>query len=163
MCLLKLVEPVSLNRCFNEWVKSMMPENMEGKSNEIPAGQELLEELDIRGCIIVADALNCQKNMARAILSGGADYVLSVKDNQPCLKQDIADYVGDAVLRETMDMAFWTEKNRNRAGKRSAFVTEEIEWLAGREEWAGLSCIGAVHTEFETKKGKRKTGIFNRI
>ncbi len=198
LCLLKLVEPESLNRCFNEWVKSMMPESVEGmtvsidgktirstekmesydsplhivsaqvselgmtfaqksvegRSNEIPAVQKLLEELDISGCIIVADALNCQKNTAEAAVSGGADYVLSVKDNQPCLKQDIADYVGDAVLRGTMDTASRTEKNRDRIEKRSAFVTEEIEWLTGREEWAGLSCIGAVHTEFETKKGK---------
>lgn len=198
LCLLKLAEPVSLNRCFNEWVKSMMPESVEGltvsldgktirstekmesyesplhivsaqvselgmtfaqksvegKSNEIPAVRELLEELDISGCIIVADALNCQKNTAKAVISGGADYVLSVKDNHPCLKQDIADYVGDAVLRGAMDAASRTEKNRDRVEKRSAFVTEETGWLTDREEWAGLSCIGAVHTEFETKKGK---------
>ena len=198
LCLLKLVEPVSLNRCFNKWVRSMMPERLEGmtvsldgktirstekmdsyesplhivsaqvselgmtfaqkcvesKSNEIPAVQELLEELDISGCIIVADALNCQKDTAKAVVSGGADYMLSVKDNHPCLKQDIADYVGDAVLRGTMGTASRTEKNRDRIEKRSAFVTEETEWLTDREEWEGLSCIGAVHTEFETKKGK---------
>lgn len=169
LCLLKLVEPISLNRCLNEWVRSMMPESMEGmtisldgktirstekmdsyksplhivsaqvselgmtfaqksvesKSNEIPAVQKLLEELDISGCIIVADALNCQKNTAKAVISGGADYVLGVKDNHPYLKQDIADYVGDAALRGTMDMASQTEKNRDRIEKRSAFVTEE--------------------------------------
>lgn len=198
LCLLKLVEPVSLNRCFNAWVKSMMPESMdgmtisldgktirstekmesyesplhivsaqvselgmtfaqksvEGKSNEIPAVQKLLKELEISGCIIIADALNCQKETAKAVISRGADYVLSVKDNQPSMKREIADYVGDAVLRGKMDRASQTEKNRDRVEKRSAFVTKEIGWLAGREEWAGLSSIGAVHTEFETKKGK---------
>ena len=198
LCLLKLVVPASLNRCFNAWVRSMMPESMEGltisldgktirstekmdsyetplhivsaqvselgmtfaqrsvdgKSNEIPAVQKLLEELDASGCIIVADALNCQKETAAAAIAGGADYVLSVKDNHPCLKQDIADYIGDATLRADMDAASQTEKNRDRVEKRSAFVTENIEWLQGREAWEGLSCIGAVHTEFETKKGK---------
>lgn len=198
LCLLKLVEPASLNRCFNEWVRAMLPESMEGmtisldgktirstekmesyesplhivsaqvaewgmtfaqksvesKSNEIPAVQELLEELDISGCIIVADALNCQKDTAKAVISGEADYLLSVKDNQPCLKQDIADYIGDTALRRTMDRASRTEKNRDRIEKRSAYVTEETGFLRGREEWAGLSCIGAVHTEFESKKGK---------
>jgi len=34
---------------------------MEKKSNEIPAVQAFLAELDISGCIIVADAMNCQK------------------------------------------------------------------------------------------------------
>lgn len=31
------------------------------KSNEIPAVQELLKELNIKGHIVTADALNCQK------------------------------------------------------------------------------------------------------
>ena len=198
LCLLKLVKPASLNCCFNEWVRSMMPESMEGmtisldgktirstekmdsyenplhivsaqvselgmtfaqksvdsKSNEIPAVQELLEELDISGCIIVADALNCQKKTAEAVISGGADYLLSVKDNHLCLKQDIAGYVEDPALREAMDTASQTEKNRDRIEKRSAFVTEETGWITSGAEWAGLSCIGAIHTEFETKKGK---------
>ena len=30
LCLLKLVEPISLNRCFHEWVRSMLPESMDG-------------------------------------------------------------------------------------------------------------------------------------
>ena len=198
LCLLKLAKPASLNRCFRKWVKSMLPESMEGmtvsldgktirstekmgsyesplhivsaqlselgmtfaqksvesKSNEIPAVQALLEELDISGCIIVADALNCQKNTAKAAISKGADYLLSVKDNQPRLKQDIADYIGDDALRKTMDTASQTEKSRDRIEKRSAFATQETGWLFGREEWEGLKCIGAVHTEFETKKGK---------
>lgn len=128
--------------------------SVEGKSNEIPAVQELLEELDISGCIIVADALNCQKKTAASVISREADYVLSVKDNHPCLKQDIADYVGDAALRGTMEKASEREKNRDRIEKRSAFVTNETGWLIGREEWPGLSSIGAVHTEFAPPKGK---------
>lgn len=39
--------------------------SVDGKTNEIPAVQALLEELDIIGCMIVADALNCQKETAR--------------------------------------------------------------------------------------------------
>lgn len=106
LCLMKLVKPESFNRCFTEWVSSMLPENREnltlsldgkticstgkmeryesplhivsaqvaelgitygqqavaGKSNEIPAVRELLEQLDVGGCLVVADALNCQKD-----------------------------------------------------------------------------------------------------
>ena len=96
--------------------------------------QELLEELDINGCVIVADALNCQKNTAKTAISKGADYLLSVKDNQACLEQDIADCIGDDTLRETMDTASQTEKSRERIEKRSAFTTEETDWLYGKEE-----------------------------
>jgi hypothetical protein len=39
---------------------------VDGKSNEIPAMRELLELLDIEGCMIPADALHCQKGTAKA-------------------------------------------------------------------------------------------------
>ena len=52
------------------------------KSNEIPAVRDLIELLKIKGCMVVADALNCQKETAKAIISAKADYLLSVKDNQ---------------------------------------------------------------------------------
>lgn len=44
-----------------------------GKSNEIPAVRELLALLKIEGCMVVADALNCQKETAKAIVDGKAD------------------------------------------------------------------------------------------
>lgn len=56
--------------------------SVDGKSNEIPAGQELIEQLEISGCIVVADALNCQKKTARAIIVGSPDYLLCAKDSQ---------------------------------------------------------------------------------
>ncbi len=78
---------------------------MESKINEIPAVQELLKELDISGCIIVADELNCQKGTAKTVISDGADYLLSVKDNHPCLKRDITNYIEDTEMCGTMDTA----------------------------------------------------------
>ncbi len=50
------------------------------KSNEILAVQELLKELNIKGYIIVAYALNCQKETAGIIVKQKADYLLCVKD-----------------------------------------------------------------------------------
>ena len=45
------------------------------------------------------------------------------------------------------------EKNRNRLERRTAFVTHDINWLFGKEEWVGLACTGAINTQFTTKKG----------
>ena len=39
--------------------------DIEEKSNEIPAAQRLLEELDIAHCIVTLDALHCQKKPSR--------------------------------------------------------------------------------------------------
>lgn len=126
----------------------------DSKSNEIPAVQKLLKELDISGCVIVADALNCQKKTAAAITAGEGDYPLCAKDNQETLKHDIEEYIQDGTLRKGMETTAIKEKNRGRIEKRTAFVTADINWLTGRKEWEGLKCIGAVHTEFEEKGNK---------
>ena len=128
--------------------------SVDGKSNEIPAVQALLKELDIAGCLVVADALNCQKETAKVIKKGKADYLLSVKANQPALMQDIADYVQDDSLRSKMETQCHTEKNRERVETRTAFVTDDIAWLNGKENWDGIVCIGAIHTEVETNSDK---------
>jgi len=38
---------------------------IEEKSNEIPAVQKLLAELDVAGCIVTCDAMHCQKKLSR--------------------------------------------------------------------------------------------------
>jgi len=197
LCLLKLIQPQSLNQCFIQWVQSLIPGTLHGltlsvdgktvrstgkmekyasplhivsahiaelgitfgqktvcdTSNEIPAVRDLLNALKIAGCMVVADALHCQKETAQAIIDGKADYVLSVKDNQPALKQDIQDYAQDAGLRKSMDTHSTVEKNSGRIERRTAFSTGDIDWLYGKGEWANIACIGAIHTQFTTKKG----------
>ena len=60
------------------------------KSNEITAVRPLLENIDITGCVITADAMHTQKDTARFIVEEKhADYLFTVKDNQPTLRQDI--------------------------------------------------------------------------
>jgi hypothetical protein len=55
------------------------------KSNEKTAIPELLATLALEGCIVTIDAMGTQPNIAQAIRDRGADYILSVKDNQPTL------------------------------------------------------------------------------
>ena len=125
--------------------------SVEGKSNEIPAVQQLIDELDIRDCLVTADALNCQRETAEAIIRGKGDYLLDVKGNQPVLEEEIREYVQDESLRKTMDCTSTTEKSRDRVETRTAYTTADIGWLYGREKWKNLSCIGAIKTEFERK------------
>ena len=125
--------------------------SVEGKSNEIPAVQQLIDELDIRDCLVTADALNCQRETAEAIIQGKGDYLLDVKGNQPVLEEEIREYVQDESLRKTMDCTSTTEKSRDRVETRTAYTTADIGWLYGREKWKNLCCIGAIKTEFERK------------
>jgi hypothetical protein len=64
------------------------------KSNEIPAGQTLLDRLDLDGTIALMDALHTQVKTARAIVQeGGGDYVLVVKGNQGDLQKQACHFL----------------------------------------------------------------------
>jgi len=64
------------------------------KSNEIEAVPELLDMIDVSGAVVTADAMSCQKAVAAKIVQRGADYVLSLKGNQPELLEDVRLYFG---------------------------------------------------------------------
>ncbi len=55
------------------------------KSNEITAIPELLKLLNLKGCLVTTDAMSCQKKTATQVLQKDADYLLSMKENQPAL------------------------------------------------------------------------------
>lgn len=103
--------------------------------------------------MIVADAINCQKETAEIIIGKKADYLLCVKGNHPLLEKDIKDYIQDEQLQKRMDTFSKEEKNHGRFERRTAYVTADIGWLESRKEWKNLCCIGAVNAEFHTKNG----------
>jgi len=117
------------------------------KSNEIPAVRELLDLLDINGCMVVADAMHCQKETVEKIVSEGADYTLSVKDNQAILKQEIEEYVQNEASKSTMNTAETCEKNRGRKELRIAFTSTDLSGISVKSEWFGLTCIGAINRQ----------------
>ena len=56
------------------------------KTNEITAARQLLECTDLQGCLVEMDALNTQDETVQKLLyEKGADYIVSIKDNQPTL------------------------------------------------------------------------------
>ena len=112
---------------------TLASKTVDSKSNEIPAVQDLLGELDIEGCLIVADALNCQKETAEKIVAGKADYLLDAKENQRNLEREIAEYVQDTGLQKTMDCSVKKEKNRDRLEIRTAYTTSDISWMNEKE------------------------------
>ena len=60
-------------------------------TNEIPTLPRLLAPLPLAGTIVTADALHTQAETAQFLVAEKrADYVFTVKDNQPTLREDIA-------------------------------------------------------------------------
>lgn len=65
-------------------------ERVPDTTNEITTVVPLLEHLELRGAVVTADAMHTQKDLAAYLVEDqGADYLFTVKDNQPTLRQDI--------------------------------------------------------------------------
>lgn len=108
--------------------------SVEVKSNETPAVRKLIEELDIEGCMVVADALNCQKETAAAIVEAKGDCLLDAKENQPLLEQEIKEYVQDTSQRKKVEITSSAGKNRNRIETHTTYLAMNIDWLYGKEK-----------------------------
>jgi predicted transposase YbfD/YdcC len=65
---------------------------IEQEHGEIPAGQSVLAEVDVRGKVVVADALHTQQTLSEQIVQAGGDYVWTVKDNQPLLHDTLEQF-----------------------------------------------------------------------
>jgi len=60
------------------------------KTNEIPVARQLFGEMELAGRRVALDALHTQDQTARdLVLEHGADFTLTVKNNQPTLRQNI--------------------------------------------------------------------------
>ena len=126
------------------------------KSNEITAIPELLQLLDINGCIVTIDAMGCQKAIAEQIIDQDGDYVLALKGNQSGLHEAVeavfeqADSVGYTDYR--VDYFETSEKSRNRLETRRHWTIECEGLFEQTELWKGLNIIGMVECERTVNK-----------
>jgi predicted transposase YbfD/YdcC len=121
------------------------------KSNEITAIPELLKLLALAGCIVTIDAIGTQTNIARTIVEAQADYVLSVKENQGHLYEDVSVLFGVDQAQNfkyaSLDYAKTTNKAHGRIEVRECWSTSNPEYLnliRDRENWRELKSIAMV-------------------
>jgi predicted transposase YbfD/YdcC len=113
------------------------------KSNEITAVPKLLAMLSLKGTIVTADALNCQRAIAQQIIYQGGDYVLALKGNQGTLHDDVSRFLDDPACKATAtDQS--VDGYHGRIETPTAMVSTDTDWLQGDHRWPGLAAIGKV-------------------
>lgn len=121
---------------------------VDAKSNEITAIPKLLEIIEFSGCLVTIDAMGCQTEIAGKILDGGGDYVLTVKDNQPTLRQGSEDHfdnhLEDDFARTKVRRYQTEEKGHGREETRYYYICPVPDDLPDRSRWPGLKAIGMV-------------------
>lgn len=124
---------------------------VETGSNEITTVPELLELLELKGCMVTLDALHCQNTTAKTIVAKGADYVLSVKKNCKRLYEDVGwlfDYGASEALIDSYQQSF--DAKHGRYETRRCFVLADVSYLAAHG-FPGLACAVMVEREREVK------------
>jgi len=133
---------------------------VDSKSNEITAIPKLLALLDVSGAIVTIDAMGCQKEIAATIREGGGDYVLTVKDNQPHLLEDIQccfeqaldnDFVG---LQHSEHIEVY--KGHGRVETHHVYTILHPEGIRDLALWKDLKAITLICSERQ-EKGKEDT------
>jgi predicted transposase YbfD/YdcC len=124
---------------------------VDDKSNEIPAVPELLDMLEIAGCIVTTDAINCQKKTAQKMIEKDADYVLAVKDNQGGLCTAIQELFQFAEEQNFVDCDYHKTigKDHGRIETRECWTTsapDYLWYLPNLDKWVGLRSIAMVRS-----------------
>jgi len=123
------------------------------KSNEIAAIPELLDVINVKGQIVTIDAMGTQTAIVEKIKANKADYVLSVKENQKNLYDDIEKYLQDEDFKQGIkDSGGYlktVEKAHGQIEIREYYQTKDISWLVDKKRWKGLKSIGMVEKSIQ--------------
>ena len=127
---------------------------VDDKSNEITAIPALLRVLALKGCIVTIDAMGGQTEIAAQIVEQEADYVLSLKENQGRLYQDVKELFEYALnLRQppfALDHVRVVEKAHGRLEIRECWTLTDANGfpaLRTSADWKGLQTLVMVRRE----------------
>ena len=128
------------------------------KANEITAIPDLLDHLaeagHLKGALVTIDAMGTQVEIAKKIVSHGADYLLPLKGNQPTLEADVENYFRTAPQTKLVTKTT-VEKGHGRIETRVFTVSGEVDWILsdrsypGQPRFEGIKSLVKVYSRAE--------------
>lgn len=146
------IDMVSAWATANHLVLGQM--KVDEKSNEITAIPQLLEVLEVSGCIVTIDAMGCQTEIAEKIIEQEAHYVLALKENQGNLYADVVqlfddlEHSGYKAYEHDYDQT--VNKNHGRIETRECWTISDpaiLQHLRGFANWKGLMTVSRIRSE----------------
>ncbi len=130
--------------------ETLMQIRVEGKTNEIPVAQATLPLIVQPGRIYTADALHTQVQWMQVVHDCQAFTVLTVKENQPTLLQDLQTYFADPSAHFT-EAETW-DRHRGRVEHRSIRTSSEMNAYL-HVTWPHIRQVAQVIRIITSKKG----------
>lgn len=122
----------------------LVMKDIDSKTNEIPAAQEALALLNVKGAVVTCDALNTQKG-TMALIAGkrrGGDYVAALKKNHHVFYEEVDLFFTHEkkkeIKRNKTGFVTSLEKAHSKTERRNFYVTDDVKWFKDRGEWAKL-------------------------
>jgi len=121
----------------------------ETKGGELAVIPELLDGLDLEGCLVSLDALACHPEVAGRIVGRGGDYLLVLKGNRKKAHAEVKAWCATnafalgAPLRPCFD-AF--DDGHGRLVRRRVFACPDAGVFGTLADWPGLATVVAVET-----------------
>ena len=121
----------------------------EEKRGELTVLPELLDGLDLEGCLVSLDALACRPEIAERIVGRGGDYLLALKGNRRKAHAEVKDWFATnafalgAPLRPCFD-AF--DESHGRLVRRRVFACADLSALGTLADWPDVRAVLATET-----------------
>lgn len=128
---------------------------------EAAAARSLIELLQLKGCVVTADALHCRHDTAQAICDRKGDYVLAVKDNQPKLFKAAKAAIAAAHGKKSARSAPCREFSHGRKEQRTAIVAS-AKAVAHELEFPGLAAFAMIRSKRATDKPVERYYLLSR-
>jgi len=129
-----------------------------GECNTIPL---LVQSINIEGSIVTVDAGGCYMEVIEAIVEGGADYVITLKENQPKLYQQAETIFAEAAEKnfEGVESYSTYSKGHGREETRNYYSVPMPEIPELREKWGSSLNSLTMRISTRVEKGVAKTSI----
>lgn len=125
------------------------------QEGEISTGQKILDQVELKGKILLADALHTQRKLCRQIGKAGGDYVLTVKENQPKLYQEIAMLFTFPQPYPSLLDYQTTHKTNKGHGRIEERTLTAVSLLPGEMDWPYITQVFRLENTFQfLRKGQ---------
>jgi predicted transposase YbfD/YdcC len=136
----------------------------EEKSNEITAIPALLKLIDLQDCLVSIDAMGCQTEIAKGIISKGGNYLLAVKENQKKLfsATEILFERSETISQSRLPQDDYSKEEKNTHGRneyrecRVLYLEKTIPFFP-KDNWPNIHSIIRIQKETLNRSTKEKT------
>jgi len=138
----------------------LMEVALEGKGCEIPGAVKLLNMVDLRGKVVMGDAMHTQRALSILIVEAGGDYIWVAKGNQSQIEEDIRLWFepepdpipGIGRLPKDFETAREVSKGHGRLEERKLTVSSQLKDFL---DWPYLEQVFQLERHFvSTKTGE---------